>query len=75
MHVIKKIVAPIGRRIDESSPMVDARLPDGSRVNAIIPPLALDGPSITIRKFAEDPYGVDDLISFGTLSSKNGRNT
>jgi pilus assembly protein CpaF len=70
LHVIKKIVAPIGRRIDESSPMVDARLPDGSRVNAIIPPLALDGPSITIRKFAEDPFGVDDLISFGTMSSK-----
>ena len=70
LHVIKKIVAPIGRRIDESSPMVDARLPDGSRVNAIIPPLALDGPSITIRKFAEDPFGVDDLIAFGTMSTK-----
>ncbi|MGH4119665.1 CpaF family protein [Clostridium sp.] len=70
MHVIKKIVAPIGRRIDESSPMVDARLPNGSRVNAIIPPLAIDGPSITIRKFAEDPFKVEDLISFGTLSSK-----
>lgn len=70
LHVIKKIVAPIGRRIDESSPMVDARLPDGSRVNAIIPPLALDGPSITIRKFSEDPFGVDDLISFGTMGSK-----
>jgi len=70
LHVIKKIVAPIGRRIDESSPMVDARLPDGSRVNAIIPPLALDGPSITIRKFAEDPFGIDDLISFGTMNSK-----
>lgn len=70
MHVIKKIVAPIGRRIDESSPMVDARLPNGSRVNAIIPPLAIDGPSITIRKFAEDPFKVQDLINFGTLSSK-----
>lgn len=69
-HVIKKIVAPIGRRIDESSPMVDARLPDGSRVNAIIPPLALDGPSITIRKFSEDPYTVDDLIKFGTLTKQ-----
>lgn len=67
-HVIKKIVAPIGRRIDESSPMVDARLPDGSRVNAIIPPLALDGPSLTIRKFSEDPFTVEDLISFGTLT-------
>ena len=70
LHVIKKIVAPIGRRIDESSPMVDARLPNGSRVNAIIPPLAIDGPSITIRKFAEDPFKVEDLINFGTLSSK-----
>lgn len=70
LHVIKKIVAPIGRRIDESSPMVDARLPNGSRVNAIIPPLAIDGPSITIRKFAEDPFKVEDLISFGTLNTK-----
>lgn len=70
MHVIKKIVAPIGRRIDESSPMVDARLPNGSRVNAIIPPLAIDGPTITIRKFAEDPFKVDDLVNFGTLNSK-----
>lgn len=70
MHVIKKIVAPIGRRIDESSPMVDARLPNGSRVNAIIPPLAIDGPVITIRKFAEDPFKVEDLINFGTLSTK-----
>lgn len=70
MHVIKKIVSPLGRRIDESSPMVDARLPNGSRVNAIIPPLAIDGPSITIRKFSDDPFTVDDLISFGTMTSK-----
>jgi len=70
MHVIKKIVAPIGRRIDESSPMVDARLPNGSRVNAIIPPLAIDGPSITIRKFSEDPFKMEDLISFNTLNSR-----
>jgi pilus assembly protein CpaF len=69
-HVIKKIVSPIGRRIDESSPMVDARLPDGSRVNAIIPPLALDGPSITIRKFSEDPFTVEDLVKFGTLTKQ-----
>ena len=69
MHVIEKIVAPIGRRIDESSPMVDARLPDGSRVNAIIPPLALDGPTITIRKFSEKPFSVKDLINFGTLDA------
>ena len=68
MRVIEKIVAPLGRRIDESSPMVDARLPDGSRVNAIIPPLALNGPSLTIRKFSEKPYTVKDLINFGTLT-------
>ncbi|GAB6157736.1 CpaF family protein [Desulfotomaculum varum] len=68
LHIIEKIVAPIGRRIDESMPMVDARLPDGSRVNAIIPPLALNGPTITIRKFARDPYTVEDLIKFGTLT-------
>ncbi|MGI6037022.1 MAG: CpaF family protein [Limnochordia bacterium] len=67
-HIIEKIVAPIGRRIDESMPMVDARLPDGSRVNAIIPPLALNGPTITIRKFEQDPFTVEDLISFGTLT-------
>lgn len=68
MKVIEKIVAPLGRRIDESSPMVDARLPNGSRVNAIIPPLALNGPSITIRKFSERPFNVRDLINFGTLT-------
>lgn len=70
MHVIKKIVSPLGRRIDESSPMVDARLPNGSRVNAIIPPLAIDGPAITIRKFSEDPFTIEDLINFGTLNAK-----
>jgi pilus assembly protein CpaF len=68
LHVIEKIVSPIGRRIDESSPMVDARLPDGSRVNAIIPPLALKGPTITIRKFAKEPFTVGDLVNFGTLT-------
>ncbi|MCA1030991.1 CpaF family protein [Bacillus timonensis] len=68
MNIIEKIVAPIGRRIDESSPMVDARLPDGSRVNAIIPPLALNGPTITIRKFSKDPFQVEDLINFGTVT-------
>jgi len=67
MRIVEKIVVPINRRIDESSPMVDARLPDGSRVNAIIPPLAVDGPTITIRKFSRDPLTVDDLVSFGTL--------
>lgn len=70
LHIIDKIVAPIGRRIDESMPMVDARLPDGSRVNAIIPPLALNGPTVTIRKFSRDPYKVDDLIKFNTLTSQ-----
>jgi pilus assembly protein CpaF len=68
MRVIEKIVAPLGRRIDESSPMVDARLPDGSRVNAIIPPLSLNGPTITIRKFSEKPFTVRDLINFGTIT-------
>jgi pilus assembly protein CpaF len=67
MRIVEKIVVPINRRIDESSPMVDARLPDGSRVNAIIPPLAVDGPTVTIRKFSRDPFTVDDLVSFGTL--------
>lgn len=70
MSIIEKIVAPLGRRIDESSPMVDARLPDGSRVNAIIPPLALKGPTITIRKFSKDPFQIEDLINFGTLSEE-----
>jgi len=65
---IERIVSPLGRRIDESSPMVDARLKDGSRVNAIIPPLSLVGPSITIRKFAKTPLQVDDLVRFGSLS-------
>lgn len=68
MRVIERIVAPLGRRIDESQPYVDARLPDGSRVNAIIPPLALQGPTITIRKFSKKKYTVDDLIKFGSLS-------
>ncbi|HET7626838.1 MAG TPA: CpaF family protein [Bacillales bacterium] len=68
LNVIEKIVAPLGRRIDESSPMVDARLPDGSRVNAIVPPLALNGPTVTIRKFSKDPFQVEDLIRFGTMT-------
>src|SRR5215213_3494610 len=66
MRIIDRIIAPIGRRVDESSPMVDARLTDGSRVNAIIPPLSLVGPVLTIRKFAASPFTVDDLIRFGT---------
>jgi pilus assembly protein CpaF len=67
-RTIEKIVGRVGRRVDESSPMVDARLPDGSRVNAIIPPLALDGSLLTIRKFSADPYRVDDLVGFGTMN-------
>jgi pilus assembly protein CpaF len=68
-RTIDKIVARVGRRVDESSPMVDARLPDGSRVNAVIPPIALDGSLLTVRKFAADPFTVDDLIGFGTLTA------
>jgi pilus assembly protein CpaF len=67
-RVIDRIVSRVGRRIDESSPLVDARLADGSRVNAIIPPLAFSGSTLTIRKFSKDPFTVEDLISFGTLS-------
>jgi pilus assembly protein CpaF len=67
-RVIDRIVSRVGRRIDESSPLVDARLADGSRVNAIIPPLAFSGSTLTIRKFSKDPFTVDDLLGFGTLS-------
>ena len=69
-RIIDKIVSRVGRRVDESSPMVDARLPDGSRVNAIIPPLSLSGPTLTIRKFARDPYTMENLIEFGSLTPK-----
>ncbi|HCB04846.1 MAG TPA: pilus assembly protein CpaF, partial [Nocardioides bacterium] len=69
-RTIDKIVSRIGRRVDESSPMVDARLPDGSRVNAIVPPLAVDGSALTIRKFATDPLTVQNLIDFGSLSAR-----
>lgn len=72
MKIIDKIVSSIGRRIDESSPMVDARLPDGSRVNAIIPPLAIDGPMLSIRRFAADPLELEDLIEYGTLITEIG---
>jgi len=67
MAVIDKIVTPIGRHVDEASPLVDARLPDGSRVNVVIPPLSLIGPCVTIRKFSKNPLSVENLISFGTL--------
>jgi pilus assembly protein CpaF len=69
LKIIEKIASGVGRRIDESSPMVDARLPDGSRVNAIIPPLALDGPSLSIRKFSRIPIAIDDLIGFGAITA------
>jgi pilus assembly protein CpaF len=73
LRIIDKIISRIGRRIDESSPYVDARLPDGSRVNAIIPPLAVRGSSLTIRKFRRDPFTMADLIKFGTLTHKSGQ--
>jgi pilus assembly protein CpaF len=73
LRIIDKIVTQVGRRIDESSPMVDARLPDGSRVNAIIPPLSLRGATLTIRKFSREPYTLDDLVDFGTLTPKAGQ--
>ncbi len=68
MRIIDRIVAPLGRRVDESSPLVDARLPDGSRVNIVIPPIALNGPTISIRKFSKTPYTVQDLIRFGSMT-------
>ncbi|NSW56058.1 MAG: CpaF family protein [Armatimonadetes bacterium] len=68
MRILNKIIAPLGRRLDESMPMVDARLPDGSRVNAIIPPVSVTGPCVTIRKFSREPFSVDNLISLGTLT-------
>ena len=70
IRVIREIAAFVGRRIDDDSPMVDCRLPDGSRVNAIIPPLAIDGASLTIRKFSKDPFTVQDLINFGSLTAE-----
>jgi pilus assembly protein CpaF len=73
LRIIEKIVTEIGRHVNEQSPMVDARLPDGSRVNAIIPPLAIDGPFLTIRKFSKEPFQVDDLIRFGTLNEESAK--
>lgn len=73
LATIERIVSPLGRRIDKSSPMVDAHLPDGSRVNAIIPPLALKGPCVTIRKFSATPFTMEDLISFGALTPQVGK--
>src|SRR5439155_24676792 len=71
LNIIDKILRPVSRRLDDSSPMVDARLPDGSRVNAVIPPLAVHGPSLTIRKFSRDLLTANDLVRLGTL----GRST
>src|SRR5438093_104178 len=71
-RIINKMVGQVGRRIDESSPMVDARLPDGSRVNAIIPPLSLSGPLLTIRKFAQHRFDFEELVNLGTLSGEGG---
>ncbi len=73
LRIIDKIISRVGRRVDEGSPMVDARLPDGSRVNAIIPPLAVKGPTLTIRKFRKDPFTMEDLLKFGTLTPKAGQ--
>jgi pilus assembly protein CpaF len=73
MQVIDRIVSSIGRRVDESSPMVDARLKDGSRVNVIIPPLALRGPTVTIRKFSKEAFTIEDLVKFGTLTDEMGQ--
>ncbi|MEZ6188934.1 MAG: ATPase, T2SS/T4P/T4SS family [Planctomycetota bacterium] len=72
MHVIRRIVAPIGRRINEQTPLCDGRLADGSRINAVIPPLAVSGPSLTIRKFPKDRLGIEDLIKFGSLTKPMG---
>src|SRR5215213_7441605 len=72
-RIIDKIVGQVGRRIDEAQPLCDARLPDGSRVNAVIHPLAIGGPFLTIRKFAKDPYQIDDLIRFGTMNAASAR--
>jgi len=68
VRIIDKIILPLGRRIDADSPTVDARLPDGSRVNAVIPPVAIDGPLVTIRKFAKNKYSMEQLIQMGTLT-------
>ena len=70
LNVIDRIVSPLGRHIDEANPMVDARLPDGSRVNAVIPPLSLKGPLLTIRKFSKNPLTIENLISYGSLTFK-----
>ncbi|AJW47293.1 CpaF family protein [Ralstonia mannitolilytica] len=72
LRIVRRILAPIGRRLDESNPMVDARLPDGGRINVVIPPLALEGPVVSIRKFRKDPLKPDDLLGLGTMSPEIG---
>ncbi|HZD10785.1 MAG TPA: ATPase, T2SS/T4P/T4SS family, partial [Candidatus Binatia bacterium] len=72
-RIINKIVRPLGRKVDAKTPLVDARLPDGSRVNAVVPPCAIDGPSITIRKFAKERLHIEDLIKFGSLNEDMAR--
>ena len=69
-RVVERIVSSVGRRVDEASPMVDARLADGSRVNVIVPPLSMDGSILTIRKFAKDPFKVNDLVAMGTMNEQ-----
>src|ERR687886_933298 len=69
MHSIERILAPLGRRVDEASPLCDARLPDGSRVNVVIPPLALGGPCLTIRRFRRHGFSLDELVAGGTLAA------
>ena len=73
LNICQRIVSQIGRRVDESSPICDARLPDGSRVNAIVPPLAIDGPALTIRKFKKDKLTLDQLVKFGTITPEGAR--
>src|SRR5688500_16536408 len=70
MNVIERILGPLGRRVDEASPLVDARLPDGSRVNCVIPPLSIDGPLLTIRRFRRRGFAAQDLVANGTLSAE-----
>ena len=70
LQIIDRIILPLGRRVDADSPTVDARLPDGSRVNAVVPPVAIDGPSITIRKFSKEKLGINALIDFGSITDK-----
>ena len=69
LRIIQRVLAPLGRRLDETTPMVDARLPGGGRLNAVIPPLAIDGPLVSIRKFRKDPYGIEDLVRLGSLTA------